>query len=450
MANDSGHSVRIAFQTLGCRLNQYDTEVMKSRLPAGMDCVFVPWDADADIYILNSCTVTLKADQKCRQLARAVKRRRPDAKVVVTGCYAQTQREALAAVVELDAVLGLNEREDITDWLPRLLAGDERIIEVSDHPRGLAFRSHEITEFDGRTRAYVKVQDGCNLHCTYCLIREARGPNRSRPVDDVHRQIETLRTSGFGEIVLAGVHLGSYGQDLDLGGSLVDLLDSVLSVFPDMRFRLSSIHPNEVREPLLALFSKYTNLRPYLHISLQSASDSVLRRMHRPYDVARARRAIEAAASISPCFGIGADVITGFPGETDAEFEETRSFIEHSPLSYLHVFRFSPRPGTPAAEMKPVHTETVTDRSRILRDLSRVKRRAFETRLIDTWQEAVVETDEPAPGRRQATTGNYATVLVPDTWAPGTMIAARPAGFRNEVLFADEVVLSSGFRETRD
>jgi threonylcarbamoyladenosine tRNA methylthiotransferase MtaB len=450
MANDSGHCVRVAFQTLGCRLNQYDTEVMKARLPAGLDCEFVSWDADADVYILNSCTVTLKADQKCRQLARAVKRRQPDAKVVVTGCYAQTQREALAAVAELDAVVGLNEREDITDWLPRLLAGDGRIVEVSHLPKDLAFRSHEITDFDGRTRAYVKVQDGCNLHCTYCLIREARGPNRSRPLDDVLRQIETLRANGFGEIVLAGVHLGSYGQDLGLGRALVDLLDPVLSRFPDMRFRLSSIHPNEVRDPLLDLFSKHTNLCPYLHISLQSASDSVLQRMHRPYDVASAHRAIEAAASISSFFGIGADVITGFPGETEVEFEETRSFIEQSPLSYLHVFRFSPRPGTPAADMKPVHTETVTDRSRILRTLSRAKRHTFETRLIDTWQEAVVETDEPAPGRRHATTGNYATVLVPNTWKPGTMIVARPAGFRDETLFADEVDLWSRNRDPRD
>jgi len=449
MANDSGHSVRVAFQTLGCRLNQYDTEVMKARLPAGLDCVFVPWNADADVYILNSCTVTLRADQKCRQLARAVKRRQPDAKVVVTGCYAQTQREVLAAVPELDAVVGLNEREDITDWLPRLLAGDERIVEVGDLPRDLAFRSHEITEFDGRTRAYVKVQDGCNLHCTYCLIRAARGPNRSRPVTDVLRQIETLRANGFGEIVLAGVHLGAYGRDLGLAQALVDLLNSVLAEFPDMRFRLSSIHPNEIREPLLSLFMKYTNMRPYLHISLQSASDSVLQRMRRPYDVASARQAIEAASSISPFFGIGADVITGFPGETDAEFAETRHFIEQSRLSYLHVFRFSPRPGTPAAEMKPVHTETVTDRSRVLRDLSRAKRQAFETRLIDTWQEAVVERVESAPGRRQATTGNYATVLVPDTWAPGKMIAAKPAGFLNEVLFADEVISASD-HEPRD
>ncbi len=444
MTNEPTRTVRIAFQTLGCRLNQYDTEVMKARLPDGLHCVTVPWTADADVYVLNSCTVTLKADQKCRQLARAVKRRRPDAKVVVTGCYAQTQQDALAAITELDGVFGLNEREDIAEWLPRLLAADSPLVEVSAFERHAAFRSHDITDFDGRTRAYVKVQDGCDLRCTYCLIWQARGPNRSRPVADVSRQIEVLRENGFGEIVLAGVHLGSYGRDLGLGKALVPLLAEVLGRFPDMRFRLSSIHPNEVRPPLLELFENYTNLRPYLHISLQSGSDDVLRRMRRPYDVDSAGQAIEAAAGLGLHFGIGADVIVGFPDESDAEFDATRSFLELSALSYLHVFRFSPRPGTPAAGMRPVHTETVTERSRILRDLSRRKRHEFEQRLIGHWHEATVETERPAPDRLQATTGNYAVVSVPDTWEPGAMVILKPAGFRADTLYADEVAPAPG------
>ena len=431
--------VRIAFQTLGCRLNQYDTEVMKARLPDGLCCEFVPWDAEADVYVLNSCTVTLKADQKCRQLARAIKRRQPEAKVVVTGCYAQTQPEALAALPELDAVVGLNEREDIAVWLPRLLADGGRYLAVGDHAPGAPFRSREITEFDGRTRAYVKVQDGCTLHCAYCLIRVARGPSRSRPLEDVHRQLTLLRDHGFHEVVLAGVHLGIWGRDLDGRPGLPDLLRSVLDAFPDLSLRLSSIHPDEVRPALLDIFRDNANIRPYLHISLQSGCDSVLGRMRRPYRTEQAESAIRAAAALSPHFGLGADVIVGFPGETDAEFERTRAFIAASPLSYLHVFRFSPRPGTPAAEMTPVHTETVTERSRILRDLSREKRQAFESRLLGTWQEAVVETDRPVPGRRQATTGNYAAVLVPEDWAPGTPVRVRPAGFLNGTLYADEV-----------
>ncbi|MBC8426859.1 tRNA (N(6)-L-threonylcarbamoyladenosine(37)-C(2))-methylthiotransferase MtaB [bacterium] len=444
MSEESTRTLRIAFQTLGCRLNHYDTEVMKARLPGGLRCETVPWDQDADVYVLNSCTVTLKADQKCRQLARAVKRRRPGAKVVVTGCYAQTQQEALAAIPELDGVFGLNEREDIADWLPRLLAAEAPLVEVGDFAKDAPFRSHDIAEFDGRTRAFVKVQDGCDLRCSYCLIWKARGPGRSRPVAEVCRQIGILRGSGFGEIVLAGVHLGGYGRDLGRGQALTALLETVLDRFPDLRFRLSSIHPNEVREPLLELFTKHANLRPYLHISLQSGSDTVLKRMRRPYDVARAGHAIEAAAALSPHFGIGADVIVGFPGESGAEFAETRSFVASSPLSYLHVFRYSPRPGTPAALLRAVHTETVTERSRIMRDLSRRKRRDFEARLVGHWHEAVVETDRPAPGRLQATTGNYATVSVPDTWATGDLVRLKPAGFRDDVLYADEVAPADG------
>ncbi len=449
MTAADGQHVRIAFQTLGCRLNQYDTEVMKARLPGGLQCRVVPWEDEADVYILNSCTVTLKADQKCRQLARAIKRRRPGARVVVTGCYAQTQRDALAAIPELDAVVGLIERDDIADWLPRLLAGDERYVAVGDFASDTAFRSHDITEFDGRTRAYVKIQDGCDLKCTYCLIRIARGPGRSRPLPEVHRQIDLLRENGFREIVLAGVHLGGWGRDLDDRPRLPVLLRSILDAYPDLRVRLSSLHPDEVRSELLELFTSHANLRPYLHISLQSASDGVLKRMRRPYRVAQAAAAIEATAGLTPHFGLGADVIAGFPGETDAEFEETRRFLEDAPVSYLHVFRYSPRPGTPAAEMAPVHTETVTERARILRDLSRRKRRDFESGLVGAWHEAVVETDRPAPGRRRATTGNYATVLVPETWETGALVRVKPAGFDDDTLYADEVAsLTSDTEET--
>lgn len=432
-------TVRVAFQTLGCRLNQYDTEVMKTRLPAHLDCRIVPWDETADVYVLNSCTVTGKADQKCRQLSRQARRRNPRAKVVVTGCYAQTQPGALAAMDEIDGVVGVNEREDIHAWLPRLLVEEEKLVEVSQYAKRLEFRSHLIDDFDGRTRAYVKIQDGCDLRCTYCLIWKARGPGRSRPVAEVADQVGVLAERGFREVVLTGVHLGSYGKDLRWRPGLVGLVDAVAPRFPELRFRLSSIHPNEVTPAFLDLFRRHANLRPYLHISMQSGSDTVLQRMRRPYAASSVADAVHAAAELHPHFGIGADVIVGFPEETDAEFEATRRMIADAPFSYLHVFRYSNRPGTRAAAMPDVHTETITARSAVLRELSAAKRAAFESRLLGSWHEATVETDRPRPGYVHATTGHYATVLVPDAWEAGAVVEVRPDRVEQGVLVADEV-----------
>ncbi len=437
--HDRFTTVRVAFLTLGCRMNQYDTEVMKARLPADLRCEIVDWDDPADVYILNSCTVTVKADQKCRQLARRVRRRAPDAKIVVTGCYAQTQPEALAEMTELDGIIGVNEREDIHQWLPRLLYEEQRLLEVTQYSKRLAFRSHRITDFDGRTRAYVKIQDGCDLRCTYCLIWKARGPGRSRDPQDVVGQVSELRDAGFGEIVLTGVHMGSYGRDLRWLPGLTGLIDMLASRFPDLRFRLSSIHPNEVHEPLLELFTKHSNMRPYLHISMQSGSDTVLSRMRRPYAAADVARAVHAAAGLAPYFGIGADVIVGFPGETETEFEQTRQLIETAPFSYLHVFRYSARPGTKAADMKPCHSETITARSALLRTLSDAKKSAFEGGLIGHTLEATVESDRPLPGWVHATTGNYATVLVPDIWEQGDSVLVTPEGLREGTLYANRV-----------
>jgi len=437
---DTGRrTLRVAFQTLGCRLNQYDTEVMKTRLPEHLDCRIVPWEEAADVYVLNSCTVTGKADQKCRKLSRQVRQRNADAKVVVTGCYAQTQPEVLAGMDEIDAVVGVNEREDIHEWLPRLLAEEDKLVEVSQYSKRLEFRSHMITDFDGRTRAFVKIQDGCDLRCTYCLIWKARGPGRSRPVDEVVEQVGVLGARGFREVVLTGVHMGSYGKDLRWRPGLVGLVDAVAPRFPELRFRLSSIHPNEVTPQFLDLFRRHANLRPYLHVSMQSGSDTVLQRMRRPYAAAQVAEAVHAAAALHPHFGIGADVIVGFPEETDAEFEATRRMIADAPFSYLHVFRYSNRPGTRAAELPDVHTETVTARSAVLRELSDAKRARFERGLLGHWHEATVESDRPRPGYVHATTGHYATVLVPDAWETGAVVEVRPDRVEQGVLVADDV-----------
>jgi threonylcarbamoyladenosine tRNA methylthiotransferase MtaB len=263
-----GAPLRVAFWTLGCRLNQYDTEGIKTSMAGVYDIDVVGWNDPAHLYVLNSCTVTAKADQECRRLARQVKRRHPDSKVVVAGCYAQTQPEALAAVPEIDGVVGNTEKDDVAVWLPQVIDEEALTMKVEDFAEEPEFDSPLIDSFSGRSRAFVKIQDGCNLRCTYCLIWRARGPGRSRTVEDVLAQLQLLVDKGYPETILAGIHLGGYGRDLETRLLLPDLLDVILREIPDLRIRLSSIHPNEVTPRLLRMFAENPRLRPHLHISL--------------------------------------------------------------------------------------------------------------------------------------------------------------------------------------
>lgn len=438
----SGTPLKVAFWTLGCRLNQYDTEGMKVAMAGTYAIEVVPWSEQAHLYILNSCTVTSKADQECRRLARQAKRRNPQSKVVVAGCYAQTQPESLAKVEEIDGVVGNTTKEDVAKWLPEIMGDSLSRIQVEDFEEHPVFDSPLIDNFEGRSRAFVKIQDGCNLRCTYCLIWQARGPGRSRTVDDVLAQLGKLVQAGYHETILAGIHLGGYGRDLEPKVGFPNLLATILDTYPQLRIRLSSIHPNEVTPALLKMYTDNPNLRPHMHISLQSGSDGVLARMKRPYRSERAWQAMADVSAAAPDFGIGADIIVGFPGETDAEFEETRRMIEENPFSYLHVFRFSPRPGTPAATMdKQVHPELITRRSAILRSLAQEKAAEFRRKMVGKTREAVVEAESSITGWRKATTDNYVTVMVPDTFEAGELVSVNVGHQDDSNLFAAKTTL---------
>ncbi len=437
--------VRVAFHTLGCRLNRYDTETMMAGLgdgaARGLACEIVAWNEPADVYVLNSCTVTARADQKARQTLREARRRNPAAKVVVTGCYAQAQPAALSALVGVDGVIGTGERDTIADWLPRLLAADGPLVEVGA-PEGSAGPERAARARPpaaGRTRAQVKIQDGCDLRCAYCLVWRARGDSRSRDPQEIAREIAALRDRGAPEVVLSGVHLGAYGRDLAPRTCLTDLLASLLERFPDLKVRLGSLHPDELGARLLDLYAGRPNLQPYLHLSLQSGADAVLRRMRRPYAAAAVVGAIGAAVAARPGIGIGADVIAGFPGETDAEFQATLDLVAAAPLAYLHVFPFSSRPGTPAAAMTPLPAAVVRERAARLTEVGRDLQRRFEDDLVGTWQEAIVESPRRTDGWLPATTGNFATVLVPGDREPGERVLVRPEGRRGDLLYATAV-----------
>ncbi len=430
--------LKVAFWTLGCRLNQYDTEGIRVELAAMRPIQVVPWTDEADLYILNSCTVTAKADQECRRLARQAKRRSPHAKVIVAGCYAQTQPEALTKVTEIDAVIGNTAKDNVKHWLDAVLESEAQSVHVENFQEHPVFDSPLVADFPGKSRAFVKIQDGCDLRCTYCLIWKARGPGRSRQPADIKAQLAAFVARGYRETILAGIHLGGYGRDLADGLPFPLLLRSLLQDFPDLRIRLSSIHPNEVKSELLDLFAEFPHLRPHLHISLQSGSDEVLRRMKRPYRAQRAWDALRDIASIRSDFGIGADIIVGFPGETDRDFSDTLGMVEELPFSYLHVFRFSPRPGTEAADMpNQVHPETISERARVLRELAQSKHRTFLKDMIGSVREAVLEAETDLPGYRRATSDNYAVMLVPETGKIGSLVKVRTQRVQGDRLFGE-------------
>jgi threonylcarbamoyladenosine tRNA methylthiotransferase MtaB len=439
-----GAALRVAFRTLGCRLNQYDTESLRLRLSERRAVRVVRWDEAADLYILNSCTVTAKAEQECRRLARQAKLRHPGCRVVVAGCYAQTRPEALARVPEIDAVVGNSLKDDVAAWLPAALADSGPRVMVEPFARGAAFSAPLVDAFPGRSRALVKVQDGCDLRCTYCAIWQARGPGRSRTIANVIAQLVRLREAGYREAVLTGVQLGGWGRDLAGKDRLPDLLRRCLDALPDLRLRLSSLHPNEISDELLGLLACEARLRPHLHLSLQSGADNVLRKMKRPYRSAGARRAVARVAALGGTFGIGADFIVGFPGESEADFADTRRLVEDLPFSYVHVFRYSPRPGTAAVRLPdPVSAVVSTRRAADLRALSGRKRTGFRHGLLGGTFEAVIENGSDLAGCHQATTDNFETVMIPaapgDGLHPGDLIAVRVDHERDGRLFARSV-----------
>ncbi|MGD9497862.1 MAG: tRNA (N(6)-L-threonylcarbamoyladenosine(37)-C(2))-methylthiotransferase MtaB [Armatimonadota bacterium] len=410
---------RVALGTLGCKLNQYESAQMREDFEA-LGFVTVPFDADAEVYVLNTCTVTHRTDRDTRRLARQARRRRPDALVIITGCGAQMQREQIEALGVADLVLANEGKPE----LAQLAAG---LMNVPASPPAMD-RDHGerlVHSFPGNTRAFVKVQEGCNAACTYCIIRQARGPSRSVPTDLVVRQAARLGCSGHPEVVLVGTHLGAYGQDLGPDApDLAQLVEMLCDLETVSRVRLSSIEPREVTRRLIELTCAGGQaLRPdaalpgrgkvcrHLHIPLQSGCDATLQRMGRPYDAAFYYELVEGITARAPQVCIGADVLAGFPGETEAEFTQTMELLRALPVAYLHAFSYSERPGTPAAQMPgSVEPEARKRRTHALRALSAQKAASFAARAIGQCLEVVVETPRDKAGRLVGVSDNYLRV----------------------------------------
>ncbi len=407
---------RVALTTLGCRVNQVDSLEIAGALEARGFRPVAP-DEAADVVVVNTCTVTARADVSDRQAIRRAVRQHPGARVVVTGCWAQTDPDAAAAVDGVDLVVGNAEKPRLPELIERLLEAPpgparRRVSDIRT-VRALAPTATPAATGPGRSRAFVKAQDGCQHRCAFCIVPLARGASRSREPRAVLAEIRRLAEAGYRDVTLTGVDLGHYGADLAPRTTLAALLRSVVDV-PGLRFlRLSSVLPAYFTDELIEIVAGSPVVAPHLHVPLQSGSDAVLRRMRRPYTPAMYRRLVERLATAIPGLGLGADVIVGFPGENEADFAATRAMVEALPFTYLHVFPYSDRAGTEAASLGGrVAPDRTAARARELRGLGADKSLAFRRRLVGSRQEVVVlETRDRATGGLVGLTGAYVEVV---------------------------------------
>ncbi|MBI4860730.1 MAG: tRNA (N(6)-L-threonylcarbamoyladenosine(37)-C(2))-methylthiotransferase MtaB [Candidatus Riflebacteria bacterium] len=443
---------RVAVRSLGCKLNTHEGGIIKELLNEAF--VQVPWDAVADYYILNTCAVTARAEARARNYIRSAHRRNPEARILVTGCYAQTRAADLEKMPEVWAVVGNVEKESIPKVIDLVESGDpvDRVA-VSDIWRERTLEVPLISSYPGLSRPFVKIQDGCNEICSFCKIPMARGRNRSSPPGRVLEQVAVLVADGKrAEIVFAGVHMGCYGEDLAPPVTLEALIARVLALADTFRIRLSSVEPNHLTEGLVDFLGSTPRVCRHLHLPLQSGDDAVLARMRRRYTAAEYARKVQQLRARVPEICLGADVIVGFPGETDASFERTLARLGDLPLAYLHVFPYSRREGTAAAAFRDqVPDQVKTARGRALRELSGRKWRSYASSFIGRTMQVVIisESDEEA-GDRQATvplgmtrclTDNYIDVLLPEVGLQrGTAATVRITGMTDGEFATGELV----------
>ena len=415
---------KVAFYTLGCKMNFHETAYMEELFKkAGWEVV--NFDEEADVYIVNTCTVTSTADAKSRKILRKAKQRNPKALVVATGCYSEVYPEEVEKVKEVDFITGNVEKFSILELVERRLKGELPRIHVKGVWKDSNFYPLTIRHYEGRTRAFLKVQQGCELFCSYCIIPKARGKMVSEKPQRVIEQVKELVDAGYKEIVLTGTHLGAYGVDLKDGWNLARLVKEIIKVPGLYRLRLSSVEPVEFSEELIEVVTGSSKVAPHLHIPLQSGSNKVLELMRRRYTAEDYRRVVEKILSLRPEICIGTDVMVGFPGEGKSEFEETKKLIEELPFGYLHVFPYSKREGTVAARMKDtVSHEEKKERAEILREIGKEKSIAYRERFLGRELDCIV-LSSLTDGRSTALSGNYIRVILSENLKPGEVVKVK-------------------------
>jgi threonylcarbamoyladenosine tRNA methylthiotransferase MtaB len=371
---------------LGCRSNYFDGELIAQKLT---EKGYKRVQEQADIYIINTCTVTSEADRSSRQFIYRAKRENPKAIVVATGCYAQTNPQALARLKEVDLVIGNSHKDRLVEILEDYLQGRGERVFVDNIFKDSQVKNFDLVVFFERVRPFIKVQEGCNNFCTFCVIPYARGKLRSVPMERVLEQVKSLAERGFKEIVLTGTQLTQYGWDLNT--NLYQLLLELLRIKDIELFRLSSLYPSEIDQKLLDLITQEERIAPHFHLSLQSGSNRILRLMERDYTVEDYIKLVETIVQRRPISAIGTDIIVGFPTETEEDFEETYKLVQNLPFAYLHVFSYSDRPHTRASKMFPKVEEKVKkERVRLLKALDQKKREEFKSSMKGKTLRAII------------------------------------------------------------
>ncbi len=434
---------RAALITMGCKVNQYDTESMYETMTRNGYTIVDESDV-ADVYIVNTCTVTNVADQKARKSIRRIVRQNSEAKVLVTGCYAESDRKAVESIPGVTFVFGNREKSDLQTYLDKMHESDLLQIKPMRHDsvREHARFSTGVSHSAQRTRALIKVQDGCSAFCTYCIIPYVRGRMSSRPISDILSEADRLAANGYKEVVITGVHLGAYGLDVDSAIQIADILENIHSVEGIERIRLSSIEPMNFPDSLVSRMASLPKCMPHFHVPLQSGCDKTLHDMRRRYTSAEYGNLVEKLRDAFPDVGITTDIMVGFPGESDEHFEESFNFVDDIGFSQLHVFRYSPRRGTPAANyLNQVPPDVSAARSRAMIDLGRRLELDFRRRMLGKHMYVLVE--DSREGRSAQLSGFTPNYLRVQMNAPASkinqIVSVTLTGFEDAVLQGETV-----------
>ena len=421
--------------TLGCKVNQYESEAVEELfLKKG----YSKQVNNADIYVINTCTVTNMSDRKSRQMISRARRDNPDAVVAVMGCYSQVKPEEVAAIEGVDIVLGSRNKENVVELCQDILENknvSDKIIAPSETK---SFEELQISNQSEMTRAYIKVQDGCNMYCSYCLIPYARGNIVSRSIDSIVDESKRLADNGFKEIVLTGIHVSSFGKDFDDVSSLIDVIEAVAKVDGIERIRLSSMEPRHINRDFLERMKATGKACDHFHLSLQSGSDDILKAMNRKYDTAIFKEKLDLIREVFPNAGLTTDIIVGFPGETDKNHKETMDFVEDIKFAKTHLFKFSPREGTRAAKMgDQINGNIKKDRLHELEEIEEKNRIEFLEKQLGRVLSVLIESKSDFEGYSGGYSTNYLKVNVKDSIPANTIAKVKITGIKNGELIGE-------------